>query len=679
MFCKTSQRATAFLLLVLFSSSIHQCNALVNVTREMYLLSSEQQDICLQADTPQDPVRKVLCNGDDNQLWIAKDFERLVFSNVLFPDKYTDIGNTADINALPYWQLVFGQGYVRLTEEQPECPVTCGWGVSAINYECINANGVPPAGWVNAYCDPEDYRELQKEFVCQLNECPPEPGLWSEWSGCTATCGGGIRQRLCDNPPPTGDESCSGNDTEECNVNECPIDGGYGALTPCSVTCGNGVRVRKCNNPTPQFGGRDCERYGPNVIVCDNDPCPDIDGGYTEFGDCSVTCGTGVRTRQCTNPQTSGNGTNCIDQGLGPAVETCKNPVCPPVTTVTNTVSQTLTITDLEGTLVPTNEFTTSSAGDGVQTSTFVFPGLTSTDQQTGSFSFVFPTNTISFVTTGTDDFVSEFDPFGTGTTVQTTTDDFVIEFDPFGTATTVLTTTDVFISAFDPFGTGTTTASVVNPFQTTSVSSTTTSVFNPFATAATTVSQIPTFTFPMATSAFDPFGDDFDPFASDADFGFGRGKGIDGLGTPFQGRVNSDGSFELATPTDTTGGSTQPSGTAEGEAGSSSSDSVGLPTWVWAVVTVCAVLMAGIVVGVFLVKRYHDIQAEKDKYAATVKTDTSSLPMGVTKLAPIPERQTSQTTRLELDDVEGASGYGADVSSIPMNQMQSEHGGFRV
>ena len=51
-----------------------------------------------------------------------------------------------------------------------------------------------------------------------------------------------------------------------------------------------------------------------------------VRGGYTdwsEWGECSATCGGGVqkRARTCTSPPPSHGGPTCIEQDLGPAEE----------------------------------------------------------------------------------------------------------------------------------------------------------------------------------------------------------------------------------------------------------------------------------------------------------------------------------------------------------------------
>lgn len=52
-------------------------------------------------------------------------------------------------------------------------------------------------------------------------------GLWSNWTACTKSCGGGIqtRKRDCDNPIPEREgRFCEGLGTEviSCNTNHCP-------------------------------------------------------------------------------------------------------------------------------------------------------------------------------------------------------------------------------------------------------------------------------------------------------------------------------------------------------------------------------------------------------------------------------------------------------------------------
>lgn len=51
--------------------------------------------------------------------------------------------------------------------------------------------------------------------------------LWSSWTSCSDTCGGGtqIRIRSCTNPAPSnGGQSCSGSNTDrqDCNSHSCP-------------------------------------------------------------------------------------------------------------------------------------------------------------------------------------------------------------------------------------------------------------------------------------------------------------------------------------------------------------------------------------------------------------------------------------------------------------------------
>ncbi|XP_078354720.1 uncharacterized protein LOC144639299 isoform X1 [Oculina patagonica] len=221
-----------------------------------------------------------------------------------------------------------------------KCTVTCGGGTQTLTRTCTNP---PPS---NGGKDCGELGPAEKKVPCNEEECPIDGGYtdWSE-SECSVTCGGGTKTltRTCTNPlPSNGGRNCTrlgaAKKTEECNTNECPIDGGYTdwSASGCSVTCGGGTKTltRTCTNPPPSNGGKDCSELGPaeKTKECNTQECP-IDGGYTDWSEseCSVTCGGGTKTltRTCTNPPPSNGGKDCSE--LGPAKKTvsCNEEECP--------------------------------------------------------------------------------------------------------------------------------------------------------------------------------------------------------------------------------------------------------------------------------------------------------------------------------------------------------------
>ena len=105
----------------------------------------------------------------------------------------------------------------------------------------------------------------------------PVNGGWSDFGACSVDCGGGIQTRTCTNPAPeNGGADCNGADTQPCNTQACsvPVNGGYSDWSDCSVSCGGGTQTRTCNNPAPADGGADCSALGPDTQSCNIQACP---------------------------------------------------------------------------------------------------------------------------------------------------------------------------------------------------------------------------------------------------------------------------------------------------------------------------------------------------------------------------------------------------------------------
>jgi hypothetical protein len=104
-------------------------------------------------------------------------------------------------------------------------------------------------------------------------------GGWSEWTTCSATCGGGTQTRTCTNPAPAnGGAACSDAtvtqqtcNTQSCSTNAVPVNGGWSAWSTCSATCDGGTQTRTCTNPAPTNGGVTCS--GINWQRCNTQSC----------------------------------------------------------------------------------------------------------------------------------------------------------------------------------------------------------------------------------------------------------------------------------------------------------------------------------------------------------------------------------------------------------------------
>eukprot|EP00466_Bigelowiella_natans_P008201 jgi/Bigna1/73940/fgenesh1_pg.26_\ len=157
---------------------------------------------------------------------------------------------------------------------------------------------------------------------CMVEKC----NGWGPWSPCSTTCNSeanvGSKTRVC--VREDANHTCRGSCHQQCtHLPPCLVDGGYSEWSECSTECGHGWETRTCNNPKPQYGGRGCARLGPAKRRCLGGVCP-ADGGFSEWAECSKSCGLGTRTRKCDNPTPEFGGKPC----QGPTHELCIEQSC---------------------------------------------------------------------------------------------------------------------------------------------------------------------------------------------------------------------------------------------------------------------------------------------------------------------------------------------------------------
>lgn len=181
---------------------------------------------------------------------------------------------------------------------------------------------------------------LLESESCDLAKIDCEVSDWVEWSDCDRSCGTGQlkRQRQIITFPRNGGELCPSQmiQTTGCNLGYCPTkdceESQWSEWGGCSVSCGIGEEKRERKVlQLRSSGGEGCDsavtesRPCHQGIPCSVRPCEMSD--WSTWGECSVTCGSGQRgrTRTVTPPE---NGGDYCEPGPLSELEGCKEQSC---------------------------------------------------------------------------------------------------------------------------------------------------------------------------------------------------------------------------------------------------------------------------------------------------------------------------------------------------------------
>ncbi|XP_075786355.1 A disintegrin and metalloproteinase with thrombospondin motifs 20 isoform X3 [Pelodiscus sinensis] len=231
------------------------------------------------------------------------------------------------------------------------CTVTCDNGIATRQVVCVNYHQQIDEN----YCDPES--RPSKEQECNMPPCLPVyrhtpkihdhpsrfPELdyppihkgqnpqdnvnqWSHpsvggnqwrtgpWGACSSTCAGGFQRRVVVCQDEDGrsasycDETAKPPESRHCDSGPCPR-WNYGNWGECTHTCGDGIKTRLviCQLPSGQMlNDENCEilEKPPNIAQCNVHSCPgDVSWQRGPWQSCSVSCGKGIKYRDvhCVN------------------------------------------------------------------------------------------------------------------------------------------------------------------------------------------------------------------------------------------------------------------------------------------------------------------------------------------------------------------------------------------
>uniref|UniRef100_A0A8C3P7I2 ADAM metallopeptidase with thrombospondin type 1 motif 20 n=1 Tax=Chrysemys picta bellii TaxID=8478 RepID=A0A8C3P7I2_CHRPI len=173
------------------------------------------------------------------------------------------------------------------------CTVTCDDGITKRQVVCVNYHQQIDEN----YCDPESRPSNEQE--CNMPPCLPvyhNVNQWSHpsvggnqwrtgpWGACSSTCAGGFQRRVVVCQDVDGisashcDEATKPPESRHCDSGPCPR-WNYGNWGECTHTCGDGIKTRLviCQLPNGQMlNDQSCEILDkpPNMAQCNVHSCP---------------------------------------------------------------------------------------------------------------------------------------------------------------------------------------------------------------------------------------------------------------------------------------------------------------------------------------------------------------------------------------------------------------------
>lgn len=201
-----------------------------------------------------------------------------------------------------------------------KCSVECGTGVVSRHVACKAEGRKVPEEQCNIQEKPP------RKQLCHANTCAKHTWFYTDWTEeCIGGCEDGVQTRRVWCSP--GVNTISG----ECNILErprktrpcaradaCAAAWFTGPWTPCSEQCSNGTRTREVVCVVFLRGAFratleiECNQDDKpaDTEECNPDPCPPH-WYYTDWSQCSRTCGRGARTRAV----------QCLDHDQKPSIE----------------------------------------------------------------------------------------------------------------------------------------------------------------------------------------------------------------------------------------------------------------------------------------------------------------------------------------------------------------------